>query len=149
MGFLPNDGLTMAHVPGLPAAVAQLAAVIYQPGTVGMELKRLVGLVHSMAAGCRYCQGHTRYGATRAGVDPERLESLWDYEQAECFDQAERAALRLAQAAGQAPSAVEDRHFDDLRAHYNDTQIAEIVAVIALFGLLNRWNDTVGTELEI
>ena len=33
----------------------------------------------------------------------------------------------------------------DLRAHYSDE---EIVATIALFGYLNRWNDTMATTLE-
>jgi hypothetical protein len=30
----------------------------------------------------------------------------------------------------------------------SDTQVVEIVGVIALFGFLNRWNDTMATPLE-
>jgi|HubBroStandDraft_6_1064221.scaffolds.fasta_scaffold88798_1 hypothetical protein len=30
----------------------------------------------------------------------------------------------------------------------NDVEIVELVGVIAYFGFLNRWNDTLATELE-
>ena len=35
-----------------------------------------------------------------------------------------------------------------MREHYDEGQIVEIVASIALFGYLNRWNDTMATALE-
>jgi hypothetical protein len=37
-----------------------------------------------------------------------------------------------------------------LRKHYGDEEIVElvVVGVIAYFGFLNRWNDTLATELE-
>jgi hypothetical protein len=35
-----------------------------------------------------------------------------------------------------------------LRHYFSERQIVQIVAVIALFGFLNRWNDTMATELE-
>jgi hypothetical protein len=36
----------------------------------------------------------------------------------------------------------------ELKRHYTDTQIVDIVAVIASFGFFNRFNDTMATELE-
>lgn len=35
-----------------------------------------------------------------------------------------------------------------LRTHWDEGEIVEILGVIALFGFLNRWNDSMGTELE-
>jgi hypothetical protein len=35
-----------------------------------------------------------------------------------------------------------------LKDHFSERQIVEIVAVLALFGSLNRWNDTLATMLE-
>jgi len=46
------------------------------------------------------------------------------------------------------PNDVTDEMFTGLRKHWNDTQVVEIVAVIAVFGFLNRWNDTFATPLE-
>jgi len=39
-------------------------------------------------------------------------------------------------------------HFYELRKHFDENQIAGIVATISMFGFLNRWNDTMATELE-
>ena len=35
-----------------------------------------------------------------------------------------------------------------LNEHYTARQCVEIVAVISLFGYLNRWNDTMASTLE-
>ena len=51
-------------------------------------------------------------------------------------------------AAGQVPNEVNTQHFDALRVHFSDEGIVELVAVISLFGWLNRWNDTLGSALE-
>ena len=56
--------------------------------------------------------------------------------------------FRLARDAALVPNAVKPGHFEALREHFNDTEIVELVAVISLFGFLNRWNDTMATALE-
>jgi len=61
---------------------------------------------------------------------------------------AERAALRLGHRAALVPGEATRADFDALREHFDDGQIVEIVATIALFGYLNRWNDTMATDLE-
>jgi alkylhydroperoxidase family enzyme len=35
-----------------------------------------------------------------------------------------------------------------LKARFSDREIVEIVAVLSLYGFLNRWNGTLNTELE-
>jgi len=37
---------------------------------------------------------------------------------------------------------------EELRKQWSEEQIVEIVATIAMFGFLNRWNDTMGTPFE-
>ncbi|MDG2270638.1 MAG: carboxymuconolactone decarboxylase family protein, partial [Alphaproteobacteria bacterium] len=59
-----------------------------------------------------------------------------------------RAVLRMAQAAGTTPNAVTDGDFDEMKKHFDEDQIAELVAAVCLFGWLNRWNDTMATDLE-
>ena len=61
---------------------------------------------------------------------------------------AERAALRLVHHAALVPNQATDADFAELRRHFDDDEIVEIVAMIALFGFLNRWNDAMATELE-
>ena len=148
LGFLPNDGLTMARVPGLVEAMLRLVRAAYGPGGVDMETKRLVALMNSAASGCSYCRSHTLTGGLRDGVAQEKLNGVREYETSQAFSPQQRAALRLAHLSALQPNAVEDRHFEELKQYYSEDQIAEIVAVIALFGFLNRWNDTIRTEIE-
>ena len=50
--------------------------------------------------------------------------------------------------AGQTPNGVSDEMFADLGEHFDVGEQLEIVAVIAMFGFLNRWNSTLATDLE-
>ena len=148
MGFVPRSLLTMARWPELMQAFAGLAGTVNLGGKLPAELKRLVSFVSSNAAGCRYCQAHTSHGVERAGGTAEKLDAAFEFETSPLFSEAERAALQLARDASLVPNAVEDAHFDALRRHFGDEEIVELVAVVALFGFLNRWNDTMATALE-
>jgi uncharacterized peroxidase-related enzyme len=149
MGFLPNSQLIMARRPEILRAFVQLAGAINGPGsTIDPQLRNLVSQMASRAAGCGYCMAHTAHTAGRVGVPEAKEEALWEYETSPLFSAAERAALRVAQGAAQVPNAVTDEDFAELKRHYSDAQIVDIVAVIALFGFLNRFNDTMATELE-
>ena len=149
MGHVPHNALLFSRVPGLADAMLGLSHAVLVPGRVGMELKWLVGHMASRVAGCRFCWAHTASNAAhQVGTDPERFEQIWEFETSPLFEPNERAALRLAAAAGAVPNAVTDEHYDDLRAFYDDDQILEIVAVISMFGFMNRWNDTLSVPLE-
>ena len=149
MGFTANDVLTMARWPELLHVMQQLVAVIYGPGKLEDGLKRLIAMVTSAAAGCRYCQAHTAHGTSLiSGVPVEKVAAVWNFESSELFDERERAALRVARGAGQTPNAVTDEEFAALQTHFDEREVMEIMGIICLFGFLNRWNDTIATELE-
>jgi uncharacterized peroxidase-related enzyme len=146
MGFVPNSLLTMGRRPAIVEGFIGLYGAVFGGGTVPPALKNLIAQVSSRAAGCAYCMAHTAHTAGRLSVEHEKEAALWDYETSPLFSEAERAALRVAQGAGQVPNAVTDADFAELRRHFDDDQIVEIVAVIGVFGFLNRWNDTMATQ---
>ena len=149
MGFLPNSQLTMAYKPKLLQAFAQLGQAVNDPeNKTPRALRSLVAHMVSKAAGCQYCVAHTGDTAHRASVEEQKLAAIWEYETSPLFTKAERAALRFAQSAGVVPNAVSDEDVAVLRRHFSDEAIVELTAVIAYFGFLNRWNDTLATELE-
>jgi uncharacterized peroxidase-related enzyme len=148
MGFVPNSLRTMARWPELMRAFAALAGTIQMGRHASPGLRQLVAFVASRAAGCRYCQAHTAHQAERSGIAHDKIAAAFEFETSPLFDEAERAALRLARDASVSPSAVTDDHFEALREHFSEETILEIVATIALFGFLNRWNDTLATSLE-
>lgn len=115
---------------------------------IPLYLRNLVAHVSSNASGCRYCQAHTISEAIHNGASKEQLETVWEFETSTAFNDKERAALRFGFAAGSVPNAVTDEHFVELRKYYTESQIVELGAVVSLFGFLNRWNDTFGTQLE-
>jgi len=149
LGFVPNSILIMQRRPRMAKAFAQVTASIWDPdGTVDRGLKRLIAHVASRTAGCQYCMAHTAGGALHFGVDDNKLAAVWDYQVSPLFSAAERAALDLAVAGAAVPNAATDAMFAELRKHWSEEQIVEIVGVIAMFGFLNRWNDTLATPLE-
>ncbi len=149
LGFVPNSVLIMQRRPKMVKALAQLAAAVWDPeSAVDRGFKRLLAHFASRAAGCQYCMAHTVGGAALLGVDAEKLDSLWEYRTSPLFTEAERLALDFALAAGAVPNEVTDEMFAAMRKHWSEDQMVEIVGVIALFGFMNRWNDTMATPLE-
>jgi uncharacterized peroxidase-related enzyme len=147
-GFVPNSIRTMARRPSIANAFMDLNRAVLYEGTVPEELKMLVSLVASQASGCRYCQAHMANLARIYHASAARIAAVWDYATSPLFSEAERAALQLAHHAALVPNEAGAADFAMLRRHFDDGQIVEIVATIALFGYLNRWNDTMATELE-
>ena len=149
LGFTPNSVLIMQRRPKMVKALAELVAAVWDPeGEVDRGFKRLLAHVASRAAGCRYCMAHTAGSAMRSGVDEAKVAAVWDYRSSPLYSEAERVALDFALAAGAVPNDVTDEMFAGLRRHWNEGQVVEIVGVIAMFGFLNRWNDTFATPLE-
>ena len=148
LSFVPNSLFTMARRPEILRAFSDLITKIWRAGTLPIELKPLIAIISSQAAGCRYCQAHEAVDARERGVDARKIAAVWEFETSPLFSEAERSALRLARDASLQPNLATGGHFDDLRDHYTEGEIVEILAVISLFGFLNRWNDTMATDLE-
>jgi uncharacterized peroxidase-related enzyme len=149
LGFTPNSVLTMQRRPEIAKAfIAMNRAVMANGGRVTSEQKRLVGHLASAAAGCRYCEAHTVLAARRYGASDERLAALWQFRQSTLFSDAEKAAFEFAIAAASVPNAVDDAVAARLHEHWTDDEIVELLGVVALFGWLNRWNDSMATVLE-
>jgi uncharacterized peroxidase-related enzyme len=148
LSFVPNSLYTMARRPETVRMLSDLITAIWRVGTVPKGLKPLLAMVASGAAGCRYCQAHEAVDAHMRDVPEEKIAAVWDFEASPHYDDAERAALRFARDASLVPNAVTPEHFRELRRHWDDGQIVEILSVVALFGFLNRWNDTMATDLE-
>ncbi|MEM9397410.1 MAG: carboxymuconolactone decarboxylase family protein [Pseudomonadota bacterium] len=177
MGFAPNSMPLMAHRPAMLGSAMLFMSTIFgfrgrkiakvaalkqflrtlkwtrkaqqeSDSEIDPGLKQMIAFVTSNASGCRYCQAHTAHQAHSNGVPLEKIQALWSFADSDQFSDAEKAALSLAFNAGLTPNGAEDSHFDELKKHFNDQQITEIVAIIAMFGFLNRWNDTLQTPLE-
>ena len=149
LGFVPNSLLTMQRRPGIVAGFGALTAAVMDPsGCVDPGFKRLLAHFASRAAGCRYCEAHSLLAAGISGVPDDKIAALWEYRTSALYSAAERAALDFALAAGSVPNAVDDELMVRLKQHWSEDQIVELLAAVCLYGFLNRWNDSLATELE-
>ena len=148
MGYLPNAFLLMAENSILLNAFSGLSSAIFASNEIDNQTKQLIALASSLSSGCKYCQSHTSHGAERAGVPIEKILSILDYQNSNHFSEKEKNLLDLAFASGKVPNQAKKEHFDKLNKHYTQSQITIIVSIISLFGFLNRWNDTFGTQIE-
>ena len=149
LGFCPNSVLTMQIRPEIAQSFINLnMAVMTNHGRITSAFKRIIAWVSSNAAGCKYCQAHAIRAAERYGAEQEQLDNIWEYRTHKSFNEAERAALDFTLAASQIPNAVDDEIQQRLHKYWDDGEIVEILAVVSLFGYLNRWNDSMATSIE-
>ena len=149
LGFCPNSVLTMQIRPEIARSFINLnMAVMTNHGRITSAFKRIIAWVSSNAAGCKYCQAHAIRAAERYDAEQEQLDNIWEYRTHKSFNEAERAALDFTLAASQIPNAVDDEIQQRLHKYWDDGEIVEILAVVSLFGYLNRWNDSMATSIE-
>ncbi len=114
----------------------------------GPQLNMMTFTISSLASGCRHCQAHGAFGLDKMGVPLDKIQALWDFERSELFDDRERAALALGMAAGVSPNAVTPEHHEALRKHFSDEEARTLIAVCALGGFMNRYNDTLASVTD-
>jgi alkylhydroperoxidase family enzyme len=91
---------------------------------------------------------HNAGGSLRSGIKDEKLAAVWEFRTSPLFDERERVALEFAIAAASQPNDVTDELFDRMKRRWSEGEIVEITALIAYFGFMNRFNDTMATPLE-
>jgi hypothetical protein len=147
--YTGRDRLELIHWPEFFEPFLQKELVIFGPGALDAALKLKVFTVCSLSGGCRHCQAHGAFGLHRMlDVPVDEITALWTFERSDYFDEATKAALKFGRDAGIFPNAVGPEHFEELRRHYNDQQIRELLAVVSEAAFLNRFNDTAAVVTE-
>ena len=134
-----NPALT---VPGAMQALQALA----KAGEQGGLPKATIDLVHLRASqinGCAVCVDMHSRGAKKAGETDERLFTVAAWRESPYFNDAERAALALAEAAtrlSDRADPVPDEIFNEAARHYDERALAALVIQIAAINAWNRLN---------
>ena len=84
--------------------------------------------------------------ARRLGWSDDQIEHLADFETREDFDAREKSALRLAEIETRDPRSFDDAKWAELRKHFDEGEIIELVAAIGLFNYFNRVGDVLRME---
>jgi AhpD family alkylhydroperoxidase len=132
-------------LPDAMTGIQSIYKAIYSGGVPQATLE-LVHLRASQINGCSACAHAGVTSATKAGESTERLHAVAAWYESPLFDDAERAALALAEAAtrlADRPGAVTGELWAEARRHYDDKQLAGLVLMVATTNFFNRINTTV------
>jgi AhpD family alkylhydroperoxidase len=131
----------------LPEAIKPLQAlysVVQKSGVVPLTL----GLVHLRASqinGCSFCVDSGVKHAKQAGESDERLHAVAAWRESPYFDDAECAALALAESMTRLADngdGVPDVVWDEAARHFSEQELGGLVLWIAVSNLYNRINVT-------
>ncbi len=84
--------------------------------------------------------------ARRHGWSDEQLDDLANFRNRADFTEAEKAALELAERSTRDSNSVDDVFWNQLRQHYQEGEIIELLAAIGLFNYFNRFNNALHME---
>ncbi len=84
--------------------------------------------------------------ARRHGWTDEQINDLANFENRTDFNEKEKAALRLAERVTRDAHTVDEQLFGELRKHFDEGEIIELLAAIGLFNYFNRFNDALEME---
>ena len=119
------------------------AGKVVQDSGLPIGTQHLVEIRASQINGCAYCcDMHTKDAAV-AGETSVRLNLVATWREATVFTEAERAALELAEQGtriADASEGVTDEAWAAAAKHYDDEQLAALVALIAGINAWNRLN---------
>ncbi|HXL94723.1 MAG TPA: carboxymuconolactone decarboxylase family protein [Streptosporangiaceae bacterium] len=134
----------VASQPDVATGIQHLFKAIYGGGVPPQTLE-LVHLRVSQINGCSACVNAGVTSGAKAGVSPEKLLTVAAWYENPLFDDAERAALTLAEAAtrlADRPGAVTDEIWAEAARHYDETQLGALVLMVGISNLFNRINTT-------
>ncbi|WP_136658182.1 carboxymuconolactone decarboxylase family protein [Nitratireductor sp. XY-223] len=153
LGRVPRFYRTIASAPWLAMCFLPINATAQRqwPGTrISGRVKELVVIKTSHVNGCDYCYAHnTALGAAAGITHDEVIEmSSDDYLDSKTLSDAEKAAIRWAEAMTRNTAGRDDALFAELKEHFSDGEIIEISMVCAMFNMINRLTDSLGVPIE-
>ena len=117
------------------------AALVIEQSPLPRSTQELVSLRASQINGCGWCTDMHTKEAAAAGETAVRLNLVATWRESTVFSEAEQAALAMAEEGtrlADASQGVSDQTWAQVREHYDDDQIAALIAEIAMINAANR-----------
>ena len=145
-GNVPNMFRTMAHRPEIFRTMMAHFAAVLNTGTVSTALKELIIVRTSQINETPYCLASHTVLARNLGWSDEQLSHLAEWPERKDFSAAEKAALKLAETVTRDAHALSEEQFAELREHFSEGEIVELLCAIGLFNYFNRFNNALLME---
>ena len=118
-------------------------------GNLSIRIKALAILKTSILNGCDYCIGHNTQLGQAVGYSEEQITALEnDYQNSDQFTPDEKAAIAWAECLTLQTYRERPQVMEELKRHFNDSQIVEITMVSGFFNFWNRFTDSLQVDLE-
>ncbi|RYG28834.1 carboxymuconolactone decarboxylase family protein [bacterium] len=137
------------HVKADPNAYKALLGVseYVRASEIDPKLRHLIDIRVSQINGCAFCLDMHVRESRQVGETAQRIDTVAAWRDTPFFTPAERAALALAEhvtriSDGGVPDALEA----DLRAHYSETQIVQLLMVVIAINSWNRLSVSTGAQ---
>jgi alkylhydroperoxidase family enzyme len=102
----------------------------------------------STQIGCSWCVDYGYFEGMHDGIDPEKVRAASRWRECTLFDQRERLVLEYAEAATESPARVPDELAARLHAHFDEAEIVELAAWVALENFRSRFNAGLGLRSQ-
>lgn len=145
-GLVPNVLKAMANSPEMFMGFVPFLGASMGETRVSSDLKELAILTTTKLNGCSYCTAHHTAAGKRAGLTENKINAVPDVSSS-ALDDKEKAVVRFAKEVTKDVSASQES-IDELRKHFDDSQIAELNMVVGVFSVLTRFADTFKVDLE-
>jgi alkylhydroperoxidase family enzyme len=84
--------------------------------------------------------------ARRLGWSDEQINDLANFDKRADFTEKEKVALRLTEKMTLDPHGVDEGQWSEIRRHFDEGEVIELLAAIGLFNYFNRFNDVLRME---
>lgn len=105
-------------------------------------LLELVQIRASQINRCAYCLDYHAGDARKAGESEDRIYQLSAWEESSLYTAKERAALALTEAVTRLPEGVPDDVYAEAAEHFEEKELAQLIALIFTVNTWNRMNVT-------
>ena len=145
---MADEGLfsAIAARPQIARTLAAHVRVLNDDGTVAPRTKELIALMVGWLNACDYCTCVHEEIALKLGIEMETLAELGDFARSDRFSAVERAALAATVALTREPRALPPPVLAELREHYNEGEIVEILCAIGANNYVSRLSNALSLE---
>jgi alkylhydroperoxidase family enzyme len=98
--------------------------------------------------GCSWCTDFGYYEGVPAGVDPAKVRDVPRFRDSDAYSDAERAVLEYAVAATATPVIIPEDLVERLHHHFDEGEIVELAAWVALENHRSRFNAGLGLKSQ-
>ena len=146
-GPFANQVKIFAQRPPALKHIMGLLLELKEEGCVPPRYLEIVLVVVSRINQCDYCVAHHDPRLVAEGLDHETVANILN---PSCpgLDDVDRLVRDFAIQITNTPGEIPNKTFDELRVHFTEPQIVELVLRTALCGFFNRFNDALQIEIE-